>query len=187
MSEIGWILVGLLLVTYATFVWFIWRDANLRDVVTFQAPTKRKSAEGRVRERVLFVCTHNSARSQMAEALLRDFAGDEFDIASAGTAPTSVHPLAEAVMAERGLSLRSHRSKPLSEVSTRWDYVITLCDRAFEDCPDFPAKTSRLHWSIEDPNRPAATPEEQLDAFCRVRDDLAVRLRRWVAERQETP
>jgi arsenate reductase len=86
-----------------------------------------------------------------------------------------------------GLSLRSHRSKPLSKVGTRWDYVITLCDEAFEECPEFPAKTCRLHWSIEDPARLKETREEQMEAFCRVRDDLALRLRRWVADRPETP
>jgi arsenate reductase len=112
-------------------------------------------------------------------------AGDRFDVASAGTAPTSIHPLADAVLGERGLSLRSHRAKPLHAVGTGWDYVITLCDEAFEQCPDFPAKTSRLHWSIEDPTRPKETTVQQLEAFCRVRDDLAVRLRRWVAEREE--
>jgi arsenate reductase len=116
----------------------------------------------------------------MAEALLRDLAGDQFEVASAGTAPTSIHPIAEAVMGERGLTLQWHRSKSLNDMGTRWNYVITLCDQAFEECPDFPAKASRLHWSIEDPSRPTITPQEQLDAFCRVHDDLALRLRRWV-------
>jgi protein-tyrosine-phosphatase len=123
----------------------------------------------------------------MAEAMLRDMASDRFHVASAGTSPTSVHPLAEAVMADRGLSLRSHHSKSLREVGTRWDYVITLCDEAFEECPEFPAKTCRLHWSIEDPSRPKESESGQVDAFCRVRDDLAVRLRRWLAERLERP
>jgi arsenate reductase len=90
-------------------------------------------------------------------------------------------------MADRGLSLQSHRSKSLGEVGTRWDYVITLCDEAFEECPDFPDKTCHLHWSIEDPSRPKETESEQVDAFCRVRDDLALRLRPWVAERLERP
>jgi protein-tyrosine-phosphatase len=88
-------------------------------------------------------------------------------------------------MADRRPSLRGHRSKPLSEMGTRWDYVITLCDEAFEECPEFPAKTCHLHWSIDDPSRPRETPEEEIDAFCRVRDDLAMRLRRWLAEREE--
>jgi protein-tyrosine-phosphatase len=123
----------------------------------------------------------------MAEALLRDMAGHGFRIASAGTSPTSVHPVAEAAMAERGLTLRAHRAKRLDEVGARWDYVITLCDQAFEQCPDFSDKTSRLHWSIEDPSRPRETGAEQLEAFCRVADDLAARLRRWVAERLEKP
>jgi arsenate reductase (thioredoxin) len=88
-------------------------------------------------------------------------------------------------MRDRRLSLRTQHAKPLSEMGTRWDYVITLCDEAFEECPDFPAKTCRLHWSIEDPSRPKETRAEQIDAFRRVRDDLAVRLRRWLAEREE--
>jgi arsenate reductase len=174
MSELGWTFVAVLILVYIMFVAFIWRDVPLREVLKFQAPRKGESATRHARQRELFVCTHNSARSQMAEALLRDFAGEEFDVASAGTDPTSVHPLAEAAMADRGLSLRAHRSKALNEMGTRWDYVITLCDRAFEDCPDFPAKTSRLHWSIQDPTLPAANPEAHLDAFCRVRDDLVV-------------
>jgi arsenate reductase (thioredoxin) len=108
-----------------------------------------------------------------------------FVVASAGTAPTRVHPLAEQVMAERGLSLSSHRAKPLAEVGTRWDYVITVCDAAYEQCPEFETKTSRLHWSIEDPSRVPGTPIQQLEVFRRVRDDLAERVRRWPADLTE--
>jgi protein-tyrosine-phosphatase len=121
----------------------------------------------------------------MAEALLRDLAGDRFYVASAGTAPTAVHPLTKKVMAARGLDLRTHRAKRLDEMGIRWDYVITLCDEAFEQCPDFSLKTCRLHWRIEDPTRPRETQSQQLDAFLRVRDDLAVRILRWVDERAE--
>ncbi len=119
----------------------------------------------------------------MAEALLRHAAGDRFLTASAGTIPTGVHPLAEQVIAEIGLSLRSQRAKGLEEVGTGWDHAITLCDVVLERCAEFPAKTSRLHWSIEDP---AGAPSEQrLEAFRRVRDDLARRITRWVTEQAE--
>jgi arsenate reductase len=90
-------------------------------------------------------------------------------------------------MGERGLSLHSHRAKALDEVGLRWDYVITVCDAAYEQCPEFPARTSRLHWSIEDPSQATGTPAQQLEAFRRVRDDLAERITRWLADRPETP
>jgi arsenate reductase len=88
-------------------------------------------------------------------------------------------------MAERGLSLSSHRAKSLAEVGTRWDYVITVCDAAYEQCPEFEAKTSRLHWSVEDPSRVPGTPTQQLEVFRRVRDDLAERVGRWLADLTE--
>jgi protein-tyrosine-phosphatase len=97
--------------------------------------SKRRSHD--VQEWVLFVCTHNSARSQMAEALLRRAAGSRFIVASAGTDPTRLHPTAEQVMAERGIALDSHRAKSLAEVGIDWSYAITVCDAAFERCPDF--------------------------------------------------
>ena len=173
----------LVFVAFTLFLWWVWRD----DPAPGPRPKRADPQVAGRGERVLFLCTHNSARSQMAEALLRDMAGDRFDVASAGTAPTSIHPLTIAVMAERGLTLDSHRAKSLSEMGTRWDYVITLCDEAFEECPDFSAKTARLHWRIDDPSRPMETVEQQVDAFCRVRDELALRLRRWLAERVERP
>lgn len=90
-------------------------------------------------------------------------------------------------MMERGLNLSSHRAKSLVEVGSGWDHVITLCDAAYEQCLEFPAKTSRLHWSIEDPARAAGPLAQQLEAFRRVRDDLAARLGRWVADRPQRP
>ena len=182
------VLPMLLLAGYAIFVWWLWREVG-------GAPARRESARALeaerarlMQERVLFVCTHNSARSQMAEALLRHAAaGSSFHVASAGTAPTRVHPLAEQVMAERGLSLGAHRAKALAEVGTRWDYVITVCDAAFEQCPEFEAKTSLLHWSVEDPSRTTGAYSLQLEAFRRVRDDLARRIGEWVSERSEKP
>ena len=106
------------------------------------------------RRRVLFLCTHNSARSQMAEGFLRRLAGDRFEVASAGTAATRVHPLALQAMAEVGIDLSTHTSKTVDRVLDRpWNYVITVCDSANERCPLFPGQTTRLHWSFDDPSQ----------------------------------
>jgi arsenate reductase (thioredoxin) len=176
---------------YAVFVWWLWRaDSSWprrASADRLRAQRRHPAASPALRESVLFVCTHNFARSQMAEALLRQAARNRFHVASAGTAPTNVHPLAEQVMAEHGLSLHSHRAKPIDEMGTRWDYVITVCDAAYEQCPEFPPKTGRLHWSVEDPSRATGTPAQQLEAFRRVRDELAARIRQWVADRPERP
>ncbi|HSE96290.1 MAG TPA: Smr/MutS family protein [Methylomirabilota bacterium] len=132
-------------------------------------------------QRVLFLCTHNSARSQMAEALLRRLAGDRFEVASAGTESTRVHPLAIRVMAELGLGLAGHTSKTMDGLLDRsWDYVITVCDSANERCPVFPGRTTRLHWSFDDPSRAEGTEVERLATFRRVRDEIADRLRAWL-------
>jgi arsenate reductase len=136
------------------------------------------------RERVLVLCTHNSARSQMAEALLRALAPDRFEVVSAGTEATRVHPLAIRAMDELGLDLRGHRSKTVDPlVAERWDYVITVCDSANERCPVFPGPTVRVHWSFEDPSAATGSEAERLAVFRRVRDAIAARLRSWVAER----
>src|SRR5215218_7067324 len=104
------------------------------------------------RMRVLFLCTHNSARSQMAEGLLRAMAGDRFDVASAGTEATHVRPLAAKAMAEIGIDVTGHTSKTLDRfIDQPWDFVITVCDSANESCPVFPAAAARLHWSFPDP------------------------------------
>jgi len=102
--------------------------------------------------RVLFLCTHNSARSQMAEALLRHMSHGRVQVASAGTEPGRLHPLAVQVMAERGLSLTGHHSQPASDYAgQRFDLVITVCDRAREVCPSFPGTPAQIHWSLPDP------------------------------------
>ena len=130
--------------------------------------------------RVLFLCTHNSARSQMAEGFLRAKAGDRFEVASAGTEATRVHPLAVRAMDEVGLDLRAHTSKTLDDLAGQgWDYVITVCDAANEACPIFPGKTRRLHWSFPDPSRASGTDEQQLAVFRHVRDEIAARVDRW--------
>jgi arsenate reductase len=134
------------------------------------------------KRRVLFLCTHNSARSQMAEAFLRTLAGDRFEVASAGTEATRVHPLAIRAMAEVGTDLSGHTSKSLERfLGQPWDYVITVCDSASESCPAFPARTTRLHWSLTDPSKATGTEEERLETFRRVRDEISRRIRAWLA------
>ena len=134
------------------------------------------------RRRVLFLCTHNSARSQMAEGLLRALGVERFEVASAGTDAARVHPLAIRVMDEVGIDLSAHRAKSVDTLLDRpWDYVITVCDSANERCPLFPGRTTRLHWSFDDPSRATGTDDERLATFRRVRDQIGARLRSWLA------
>jgi arsenate reductase len=103
-------------------------------------------------KRVLILCTGNSARSQMAEGLLRSFGGDKFEVVSAGTKPSVVRPEAIAVMSELGIDISSHRSNHVREFDGQhFDYVITVCDNANESCPIFPGDTERIHWNVPDP------------------------------------
>jgi arsenate reductase (thioredoxin) len=133
------------------------------------------------KQRVLFLCTHNSARSQMAEGLLKSTAAERFEVASAGTQATRVHPLAARVMAEVGVDVGGHTSKPVDEfLKQRWDYVITVCDAANEACPVFPGQATRLHWSFEDPSQATGTEAERLAAFRQVRDQIKNRLTDWL-------
>lgn len=128
--------------------------------------------------KVLILCTGNSARSQMAEGLLRHEAGTACDVSSAGTRPTQVRREAIAVMREAGIDISGHRSKSVEEfVGRDFDYVITVCDNARETCPVFPARTRRIHWSIEDPAAVRGSEEERLKAFRQARDELRERLR----------
>jgi arsenate reductase len=131
------------------------------------------------RKRVLILCTGNSARSQMAEGLLRHDAGDRFDVSSAGTQPGSVRPEAIAAMRELGIDISGHRSKNVDEFAGQpFDYVITVCDHARETCPVFFGAAQRIHQSFEDPPPPyAGSDEERLVVFRRVRDELRVWLR----------
>jgi arsenate reductase (thioredoxin) len=134
-----------------------------------------------MRRRVLFLCTHNSARSQMAEGLLRSLAGDRFEVASAGTQATRVHPLAIQAMAEVGIDLRGHTSKVVDQyLEQPWDDVITVCDAANEACPVFPKRSNRLHWSFPDPSQASGTEAERLQIFRDVRDQITRRLTAWV-------
>lgn len=119
--------------------------------------------------RVLFVCTGNSARSIMAEALLRRRGGSDFEVASAGTEPRGVNPLTVRVLQEAGLDVSDARSKSVTEfLDQPWDYVVTVCDRARQSCPVFPGSHEGLHWGYEDPDEVRGTEEERLEAFRKV-------------------
>src|SRR5262245_31719084 len=134
------------------------------------------------RSRVLFLCTHNSARSHMAEGFLRSLTGDRFDVESAGTEKTRVHPLAIRAMREVGIDIESHRSKTLDGfLNEGWNYVITVCDSANEACPIFPGMVRRLHWSFEDPSRAIGTEDQRLAVFRRIRAEISARIRAWLA------
>ena len=134
--------------------------------------------------RVLFLCTHNSARSQMAEGFLRAMAGDRFEAGSAGTEKTSVNPLAIRAMAELGIDLGEHTSKLYADVASgAWDYLIAVCDDANERCPWVPGSVKRLHWSFPDPSRATGSEEERLAVFRRVRDQIQERLTDWLRGR----
>src|SRR5438270_13385579 len=134
------------------------------------------------RKRLLVLCTGNSARSQMAEGLLRRMAGDEFEVASAGVAPSRVRPEAVTVMRELGIDISSHRSKSVDEfLGQEFDYVITVCDNANEQCPVFPGMTKRIHWSFEDPAAVEGDHNVRLNGFRSVRDKIAEQLRLFIS------
>ena len=134
-----------------------------------------------MKQSVLFLCTGNSARSQMAEGLLRTLAGERFEVFSAGSQPSTVNPLAIAAMDERGIDIRPQRSKHLNEyLDQPFDYVITVCDNAAETCPVFPGPARRIHWSFPDPARIVGSEAERLAAFRQVRDALEAQLCSWL-------
>ena len=128
-------------------------------------------------ERILFLCTRNSARSQMAEGLLRSLGSDRFEALSAGTEATQVRPLAIRAMAELGIDISGHESKTLDRyLDQRFDKVITVCDDANEACPVFFGARERLHWSFPDPSKAIGTNEDQLGVYRQVRDAIRVRI-----------
>lgn len=134
------------------------------------------------RRRVLFICTGNSARSQMAEGLLRHSAGDRFEVASAGTNPHGLNRLAVEAMRELGIDISTQQSKGLDPfIGQPFDWVITVCDRAKESCPIFPGTTNAAHWSFDDPAAAEGSEAERLAAFRRVRDEIRHRLRLFLA------
>jgi arsenate reductase len=129
------------------------------------------------RIRVLFLCTHNSARSQMAEGILRYLGDDRVESYSAGTVATRVHPLAIAVMAEKGIDISRQRSKSVAELAGElFDYVVTVCDNARETCPIFPGAPEHLHWSIPDPSAVEGDGETKIRAFRIASEDLVARI-----------
>jgi arsenate reductase len=135
------------------------------------------------KKRVLILCTGNSARSQMAEGILRNDAGDRFEVFSAGTKPGSVRPEAIEAMREIGIDISGHRSKSLDEyLVENFDYVITVCDNAAENCPVFPGKAERIHQSFEDPPPPGVGDDaHRMSIFRRVRDEIREWLKGFVA------
>ena len=134
------------------------------------------------KQRVLILCTGNSARSQMAEGLLRHDAGDRFEVFSAGVKPTGVRPEAVAVMRELGIDLCGHRSKHADEFSgQKFDYVLTVCDNARENCPIFPAATRMIHRNFVDPAAASGSEEDRLATFRRVRDEIRGYLRNFLS------
>ena len=133
------------------------------------------------RKRVLILCTGNSARSQMAEGLLREMAGDHVEVASAGVSPTQVRPEAIVAMREIGIDISRYRSKSVDEfVNQNFDYVITVCDNANEQCPVFPGQVKRIHWSFDDPAAARGEDDARLSVFRRVRDEIRDQLRLFV-------
>jgi arsenate reductase len=135
------------------------------------------------RSRVLFLCTHNSARSQMAEGMLRAWAGDRFEAFSAGTEATRVRPEAIAVMAELGIDIARQESKAVERfIGQPIDWVVTVCDQAKETCPTLPGARRGLHWSIDDPSQADGDESTRLAAFRRARDELAGRVRAFIEE-----
>jgi arsenate reductase len=133
------------------------------------------------KKRVLILCTGNSARSQMAEGLLRHDAGESFDVESAGTKPSQVRPEAITVMKEIGVDISRHRSKSVDEFSGQnFDCVLTVCDNAKESCPIFPGKTVTIHRNFEDPAARQGSEEERFAVFRRVRDEIRDYLREFM-------
>lgn len=134
--------------------------------------------------RVLFLCAHNSARSQMAEAFLRQYAGDRFEVYSAGFEPAPIRPQVIQVMAEVGVDMSQHYAKGLDQFlgKEHFGYLITVCSDAEDKCPIFPGVSVRLHWPFPDPEGFTGTEEEKLVQFRQLRDQIAARIRSWLDE-----
>ncbi len=135
--------------------------------------------------KVLFLCTGNSARSQMAEGFLREIGDDAFEAFSAGLDPRGIHPLTIKVMGEEGIDLKSHRSKHLNEYMGKmhFSYVITVCGKADRNCPAvFPGSGKRIHWDFDDPSAFAGSDEEKIARFREVRDKIKERIILWLDE-----
>lgn len=132
-----------------------------------------------MKKKVLFVCTHNSARSQMAEGLLNYICGDKYEAYSAGSTPTKINPFSIEALKEIGIDISPHYSKNTEDFSgIKFDYVVTVCDNAKETCPFFPGAKKNIHKSFEDPSRAEGTDKEKLNAFKKSRDEI----KRWIIE-----
>ncbi len=136
--------------------------------------------------KVLFLCTGNSCRSQMAEAWLRELGGDDFAVYSAGLEPHGVNPNTITVMEELGIDMSSHRSKSLDEYMGKidFDYLITVCSNADERCPFFPGMGTRMHWPFEDPAAFDGPEDEKLNVFRQTRDQIRDKIQSWLDERE---
>lgn len=135
-----------------------------------------------MKPKVLFLCTGNSCRSQMAEGFLRALAGERFEAHSAGTKPSVVNPMAIEAMAEKGIDLAQHRSKNAAEfLGEHFSYVVTVCDNAKEHCPIFPGPSIRLHWSLPDPAEATGSHQERMQVFRAVRDRIETHVRDLVS------
>ena len=139
------------------------------------------------KKRILFLCTGNSCRSQMAEGILRTLAGNQFESFSAGAKPSGkVHPLAIAAMKEVDIDISQNTSKHVDQFAGQsFAVVITVCDNAREACPNFPGAAQQLHWSFDDPADATGTDEQKMRVFRRVRDEIRHRLRRFVEANQQ--
>ena len=132
-------------------------------------------------KKVLFLCTKNSVRSQMAEGLMKALGGEHWKVRSGGSIPSFVHPLATRVMGEIGIDISQQTSKSLNQfLNEEFDYIITLCDEAALSCPAFPGQGKRLHWSVEDPAAASDTTEEKLLVFRRIREEIKKRIEEFL-------
>ncbi len=140
------------------------------------------------KERVLFLCTGNSARSQMAEGLLRQMAGAHYEVHSAGLDPTAIHPMTIKVLEEIGIDASQQYAKPLTTYlgKTHFSYLITVCSKAEERCPIFPGIGQRLHWPFDDPAAFEGSEEAKLEFFRMIRDQIQLKIQQWLSEQEKS-
>jgi arsenate reductase len=133
------------------------------------------------KEKIIFICTENACRSQIAEGLMRHLAGDKYEVYSAGSHPTKVHPAAITIMNEVGIDISFHSSDPVSLFKNEsMDIVVTVCDNANKTCPVFPGKVDRIHWTIKDPSKNWNPSSKNLANFRKTRDDLTKRIKKFI-------
>ena len=136
------------------------------------------------KEKIIFICTGNACRSQIAEGVMRKLAGDKFDVFSAGSHPSLVHPMSIKVMKEIGIDITSHTSDPiLNFLSKNINIVVTVCDNADKECPVFPGEVERIHWSIKDPFKGWNSHPDDLVNFRKTREDLTARIKNLIKSR----